>query len=83
MDKIVAVAGDLTLPGLGISQTDLQSIIDEVSVVFNSAASVRFDDDLKDALETNVKGPRQLLVICQRIKNLEVPPPCSTIFLVS
>lgn len=72
MDKITAIAGDLTLPGLGISATDLQTIIDEVSIVFNSAASVRFDDELKEALNTNVKGPRQLLAICQKMKKLEV-----------
>lgn len=74
LDKIVAVAGDLTLPGLGLSTSDLQTIIDDTSIVFNSAASVRFDDELKDALETNVKGPRQLLSICKKMKKLEVLP---------
>lgn len=72
LDKIYAVAGDLTLPGLGISSHDLNLIIEDVSIVINSAASVRFDDDLKQAIETNVKGPRQLLALSKKIKNLEV-----------
>lgn len=72
LDKIVAVSGDLTLPGLGISSHDLNLLIEDVSIVINSAASVRFDDDLKDALETNVKGPRQLLALSQKMKKLEV-----------
>lgn len=72
LDKIYAVAGDLTSPGLGISSHDLNLIIEDVSIVINSAASVRFDDDLKQAIETNVKGPRQLLALSQKIKNLEV-----------
>lgn len=72
LDKIVAIAGDMTLPGLGISASDMQLLVNDVSIIFNSAASVRFDHDLKDALETNVKGPRQLLAICQKMKKLEV-----------
>jgi len=72
LDKIFAVAGDMTLPGLGISPSDMQLLIEDVSIVINSAASVRFDDELKDALQTNVKGPRQLLAICQKMAKLEV-----------
>jgi thioester reductase-like protein len=72
LDKIFAVAGDMTLPGLGISPADMQLLIEDVSIVINSAASVRFDDELKDALQTNVKGPRQLLAICQKMTKLEV-----------
>uniref|UniRef100_A0A0P6D5V9 Fatty acyl-CoA reductase n=1 Tax=Daphnia magna TaxID=35525 RepID=A0A0P6D5V9_9CRUS len=80
LDKIVAIAGDMTLPGLGISASDMQLLVDEVSIVFNSAASVRFDHELKDALETNVKGPRQLLAICQKMKKLEAFVHVSTAF---
>lgn len=72
MDKVVAVAGDVTLPGYGLSPTDLQMLIDNVSIVFNSAATVKFDEELKAAIEMNVKGPRQLLEICRRMKNLVV-----------
>ncbi|XP_046643602.1 putative fatty acyl-CoA reductase CG5065 [Daphnia pulicaria] len=80
LDKIFAVAGDMTLPGLGISPADMQLLIEDVSIVINSAASVRFDDELKDALQTNVKGPRQLLAICQKMTKLEAFVHVSTAF---
>lgn len=46
-DKIVAVVGDITIPRLGLSDQDRAMLIDEVSIVFHSAASVKFDDPLK------------------------------------
>ena len=72
MEKVSAVAGDVTLPGFGLSPTDLQLLIENVSIVFNSAATVKFDEELKAAVEMNVKGPRQLLDICRQMKNLDV-----------
>lgn len=44
--KIVAIEGDITLPELGLSQKDRQLLIDEVSVVFHCAASIKFDAPL-------------------------------------
>ncbi len=41
------VEGDLLLPSLGISKEDRQRMIDNVSIVFHSAATVRFDEPLK------------------------------------
>jgi fatty acyl-CoA reductase len=45
--KLVAVTGDLSEPDLGISFQERQSIIDNVSIVFHSAATVRFDEPLR------------------------------------
>lgn len=72
MDKVIPVAGDVTLPGLGISPQDLKLICEDVSIVFNSAATVRFDEDLKTAVELNVKGPQRLMQVCHQMKRLEV-----------
>ena len=41
------VEGDLLLPRLGLSELDRQHIVDNVSIVFHSAATVRFDEPLK------------------------------------
>lgn len=70
--KLVAVEGDVTLPGFGISSDDMQLLIDNVSIVFHSAATVRFDEDLKKAIEMNVEGPRRMLHICKQMKKLQV-----------
>lgn len=72
MRKITAVEGDVTLPGFGLSESNLQLLIDNVSVVFNTAATVRFDEELKTAIQMNVKGPLHLLELSHRMKQLEV-----------
>ena len=41
------IEGDLLLPSLGISKEDRKLITDNVSIVFHSAATVRFDEPLK------------------------------------
>ena len=72
MDKVIPVAGDVTLEGFGISSQDLKLLCDDVSIVFNSAATVRFDEDLRTAVELNVKGPQRLMNVCHQMKRLEV-----------
>ena len=47
LKKIKAIPGDITLPRLGISDDDIAIVIDKVSVIFHSAATVRFDEDLE------------------------------------
>ena len=76
MRKLVAVEGDVTLPQFGLSSKDLETIIDQVSVVFHSAATVRFDEDIQTAVEMNVNGPRHLLQICRQMEHLEVHTNC-------
>ena len=45
--KLVAVEGDISQPKLGISDSQYDQLLEEVTIVFHSAASVRFDDPLK------------------------------------
>jgi fatty acyl-CoA reductase len=45
--KLEAIDGDITKPELGLSPDDRQKLIANVSVVFHSAASVKFNDPLK------------------------------------
>ncbi len=70
MEKVTAVRGDVTLPELGLSPSDLQLLTENVSVVFHSAATVKFNEELKTALVMNVKGPMELLEICRKMKHL-------------
>jgi len=79
-DKVLVVAGDITLPGFGISPADMETICSEVSIIFNSAATVKFDEELKAAVKMNVKGPQQLLQICRKMKRLEALVHVSTAF---
>ena len=72
MSKIIPVEGDISLPNLGISSADLDLLVNNVSIVFHSAATVRFNEELRTAVNLNVKGPQQLLHICRQMKHLKV-----------
>ncbi|EFX77101.1 hypothetical protein DAPPUDRAFT_54566 [Daphnia pulex] len=80
LEKIVALSGDVTRENFGLSPSDLNLIIENVSIVFNLAATVRFDEELKSALQMNVKGPMYLLEICRKMKNLDAFVHVSTAF---
>lgn len=69
--KVVAIEGEITTPGLGLSQSDRQLLCDQVNVVFHSAASVRFDAPLKDNMRDNLFGTREMLQLCNEIKTLD------------
>jgi len=70
INKLVAIQGDITLPGLGISNNDLKTLINEVSIVFHSAATVKFDEALKTSVEFNVLGTRRLVELCHKMSHL-------------
>ncbi len=72
MTKIIPVEGDISLPNLGLSGANLQLLLDNVSLVFNSAATIRFNEDLRTAVQLNVRGPQQLLHICRQMQKLAV-----------
>lgn len=44
--KLVAIQGDITHAKLGMSDQDIDLIQSNVSVIFHSAATVRFDEEL-------------------------------------
>lgn len=70
--KIVAMPGDCSLPGLGLTLTDRQTLISNVNIVFHAAATVRFDEKLKLAIGINVHGIRDVLGICRQMTRLKV-----------
>lgn len=65
--------------GLGLSDLD-KKLMENVSVIFHSAASVRFDDPLKDAILMNTRGTREMLEFAMTLKNLKVFLHVSTTF---
>ncbi|XP_026331281.1 fatty acyl-CoA reductase wat-like [Hyposmocoma kahamanoa] len=50
---------------------DRERVIQEVEFIFHGAATVRFDEALKQAVEINVRGTREMLLLaraCSRLK---------------
>ncbi|GMR44860.1 hypothetical protein PMAYCL1PPCAC_15055 [Pristionchus mayeri] len=80
LEKIVAVEGDITLPDLGMAEADVTRILDETSMVFHCAATVRFDEPLKRAVELNMKGVSRVISICYRMPKLECFLHCSSCY---
>lgn len=68
--KVVGVTGDLSLPSLGVSPIDVQNMAQTVSIVFHSAATVKFDEPLKQAVDTNVLATRRMVELCNKLPNL-------------
>lgn len=80
LDKVKAVAGDLTQPNLGLNATDQATLVAKVSVVFHSAATVKFDEPLKRAVQLNVLGTRRVVELCKKMPNLRALVHVSTAY---
>lgn len=70
-DRIVTVNGDCGIKGLGLSEKDRNLLLADVTIVFHLAATVRFDEKLKNALATNVQSVADILDLCKRMPNLK------------
>lgn len=57
---------------LGITIEDEQLLVNDVSIIFHLAATVRFDEPLTDAVLMNTRGTRELVNLAKKMKNLEV-----------
>ncbi|KAK6633636.1 hypothetical protein RUM44_004243 [Polyplax serrata] len=80
LNKIVPIMGDITEPELGISQADQNLLVKTVSVVFHSAATVKFDEALKLSVTINMLGTKRLVELCHRMLGLEALIHVSTAY---
>jgi len=72
LKKLVPINGDVTKFELGISPLDQKTLIDNVSIVFHSAATVKFDEALKLSVAMNLLGTKRLVQLSKRMTKLEV-----------
>ncbi|KAL2741590.1 fatty acyl-CoA reductase wat-like isoform X2 [Vespula squamosa] len=69
--RIAAIEGDCSLPNLGISITDRTTLIEEVSIVFHVAATVRFNEKIKSAAAINVRSLKEMIYLSHRMTKLK------------
>ena len=69
--KLQPLDGDLTSDYLGLSAESIKELCANVNIVFHVAASVRFDDPLKECVRYNVLGTKSVLDICHSMKFLD------------
>ncbi|XP_076617984.1 putative fatty acyl-CoA reductase CG5065 [Colletes latitarsis] len=70
INKVRPVKGDVSLPYLGLSPEDRIMLTQRVNIVFHSAATVRFDEPLKVAVNLNTKGTDHVIDLCKDMTNL-------------
>ncbi|KAL7025497.1 hypothetical protein ACKWTF_013495 [Chironomus riparius] len=68
-NKLVPIEGDVTVVGLGITD-ESRALLKDISVIFHSAASVRFDENYKTAIILNTKGTHEVIEFALTLKNL-------------
>ncbi|XP_014614679.1 PREDICTED: putative fatty acyl-CoA reductase CG5065, partial [Polistes canadensis] len=68
--KIILIEGDMSQLNLGLSEKD-RIRIQDTNLIFHSAASVRFLDNIRFIVNTNIRGTRDLLLLAQGMKSLE------------
>ncbi|XP_063898594.1 fatty acyl-CoA reductase wat [Helicoverpa armigera] len=71
LEKLVPLEGDVADVRLGLSQEDWTLLTQEVETVFHMAATVRFDEPLKAAVVTNVRGTRECLALSKECVNFK------------
>lgn len=63
--RLLAIRGDVALPGLGISRSRRLALAESVTEIVHSAASVSFTLPLAEAREINVEGTRRMLELAE------------------
>ncbi|XP_043483841.1 fatty acyl-CoA reductase wat-like isoform X2 [Leptopilina heterotoma] len=79
-NKIVAMSGDIIKPNFALSDTNLELLKKEVSIVFHVAATTKFNEPLKTAFQVNVDSVKIMINICKECKNLKAFVYVSTAF---
>ncbi|KAJ9087389.1 cyclin-dependent kinase inhibitor far1 [Entomophthora muscae] len=69
--KVVAVEGDLSQDGLGLSEEDTDKLASVVETIVHCAASIEFCLPLKEAFGINTMGVVRLLELADKCKNLQ------------
>uniref|UniRef100_A0A1B0DHD5 Fatty acyl-CoA reductase n=1 Tax=Phlebotomus papatasi TaxID=29031 RepID=A0A1B0DHD5_PHLPP len=79
-EKVVPIAADYEAFDLDISEKDKLTLFNEVEIVFNIVASVKFNEKLRDALGINVLGTKKVLELSQQMRRLKSFLHISTLY---
>lgn len=71
-EQVTVIAGDCVVPNMGLSEADRQLLMKEVDIIFHCAATVRFDEKLRVAVNINMNGTKCILEMGREMKNLKV-----------
>ena len=70
--KLVCIPGDIIEPNLGLDENDRKTLENNIDIVFHVAATVKFNEPLKDAANLNTFGTERVMKLCLGMTNLKV-----------
>lgn len=68
--QFFAVNGDFSKDSLGLSEKDLNTLSDEVTIIIHTGAETGFAETAEHMYETNVCGTRNMTVFAKKCRNL-------------
>lgn len=72
ISKIRVIEGDVAKENLGISNEDRRLIVENVNFIYHCAATIRFDEPLKTAVELNTRGTKLMVELALQCEKLDV-----------
>jgi alcohol-forming fatty acyl-CoA reductase len=70
--KLVCIPGDINEPLIGLDDHDIKTLQDNIDIVFHVAATVRFNEPLRDAANLNTFGTKRVMELCTKMQHLRV-----------
>jgi fatty acyl-CoA reductase len=68
LKKVVAVNGDLSEPGLGLSAADASTLAGTVDILIHSAADIRLEAPIQETMRANYVGTSRVLQLALQLK---------------
>ncbi|XP_054811780.1 fatty acyl-CoA reductase 1-like [Prosopis cineraria] len=80
-EKVVPVAGDVSLANLGIKDASLEKMWEEIDIIANFAANTNFDERYDIAMEINTMGALHVLNFARSCHKIQVFLHVSTAYV--
>jgi alcohol-forming fatty acyl-CoA reductase len=81
--RVIPIAGDITLPDLGISDSDRKLLAEKVTSILSVAACIDFDLPIATAAMSNTMAALNILGLAKKCQNLESFVHCSPAYVMS
>ncbi|XP_013149065.1 PREDICTED: fatty acyl-CoA reductase 1-like [Papilio polytes] len=80
LKKVVAITGDIAEENLGIQEEDEKILVEKVDIVIHAAATIRFTEPLRIAMNLNFEGTKRVLNLSRKLKKLQTLVYISTAY---
>ncbi|XP_043523994.1 putative fatty acyl-CoA reductase CG5065 [Frieseomelitta varia] len=80
LKKVKALSGDVGMKNLGLTDEQLDILINETDIIFHCAATLRLESKLKDAIDMNTIGTKRVIELSKKMKKLKAFVHLSTAF---